>query len=243
MTSTTFDPAAAARYIADAHAKRQIFTNLPEAIAPRTIADAYAAQEALRSLWEPLYGPVAGWKIAVTTKVMQDLMGIHHPCGGMIYTKRMHRSPLRLKLSDHMHVVVECELGVRLKSTLNGKSTPWTAAEVRREVAAVLPAYELIEDRNAGVVLGDPMEVTPDRELNGLACRLETPSGIKTGVTDDPMGALAWVANLGIERGRPVQAGQVVITGSVVQTLPIAVGERFVFSIDTIGSIEMTATP
>lgn len=261
MTSTTFDPAAAARYIADAHAKRQIFTNLPEAIAPRTIADAYAAQEALRSLWEPLYGPVAGWKIAVTTKVMQDLMGIHHPCGGMIYTKRMHRSPLRLKLSDHMHVVVECELGVRLKSTLNGKSTPWTAAEVRREVAAVLPAYELIEDRNAvyketsalsliadaawnaGVVLGEPVVVTPDRELNGLACRLETPSGIKTGVTDDPMGALAWVANLGIERGRPVQAGQVVITGSVVQTLPIAVGERFVFSIDTIGSIEMTATP
>lgn len=260
MTSTTFDPAAAARFIADAHAKRQTFSNLPEAIAPRTISDAYAAQEALRTLWEPLYGSVAGWKIAVTTKVMQELMGIHHPCGGMIYADRMHRSPMHLRLSDHMHVVVECELGVRLKSTLSGKATPWTAAEVRREVAAVMPAYELIEDRNAvyketsalsliadaawnaGIVLGDPIVVAPDFELNGLACKLETPSGLKKGATDDPMGALAWVANLGIERGRPVEAGQVVITGSVVQTLPIAAGERFVFTIDAIGSIEIDAT-
>ena len=256
---TAFDPAAAARYVADAHARRERYRNLPDAIAPRSVADAYAAQEALRTLWEPLHGPVAGWKIAVTTKVMQELMGIHHPCGGMIYAKRIHRSPKRLKLSDHMHVVIECELAVRLGSTLGRKTAPWTATEVRREVAAVMPAYELIEDRNAvyretsalsliadaawnaGVVLGEAVTVTSERELDGIGCRLETPAGIKEGRTDDPMGALAWVANLGVERGRPVEAGQVVITGSVVQTLPIAAGERFRFSIDGIGSIEIDA--
>lgn len=256
---TAFDPAAAARFIADAHAKRERYRNLPDAIAPGTVADAYAAQEALRTLWEPLYGQVAGWKIAVTTKVMQELMGIHHPCGGMIHAGRIHRSPKRLKLSDHMHVVIECELAVRLKSTLAKKAAPWTAAEVRREVAAVMPAYELIEDRNAvyketsalsliadaawnaGIVLGEPTAVATDRELNGIACRLETPSGVKEGRTDDPMGALAWVANLGVERGRPVEAGQVVITGSVVQTLPIAAGEKFRFTIDGVGSIELDA--
>jgi 2-keto-4-pentenoate hydratase len=259
MTSTSFDAAAVAQFIAQAHEKRQTYRNLPAELAPRHVSDAYAAQEALRKLWEPIYGPVAGWKIATTTKVMQALMGIDHPCGGMIYSRRIHASPMHLNLSRHMHVVVECELAVRLKSTLAAKGTPWTAAEVRREVAEVMPAYELIEDRNAiyketsaltliadnawnaGIVLGKPITVSPDRELNGLKSRLETPSGVKEGATDDPMGALAWVVNLGVERGRPVQSGQVVITGSVVQTLPIAAGERFVFSIDGLGSIEMDA--
>ena len=259
MTSTTFDPTAAAHHIARAHEQREPFANLPEAIGPRTVADAYAVQEALRRLWEPVYGPVAAWKIATTTKVMQALMGIDHPCGGMIYTRRIHASPCAIELSGYMHVVIECELAVRLKSTLAPKGSPWTAAEVRPEVAAAMPAFELIEDRNAdykatraltliadnawnaGIVLGTPVPVPADRELNGLKSVLVTPAGSKEGMTDDPMGALAWVANLGIERGRPIEAGQVVITGSVVQTLPIAAGERFVFSIEGIGSIEINA--
>lgn len=260
MTSATFDPMAAARFVADAHARRERYRNLPEAIAPRTIADAYAAQEALRTLWEPVYGPVAGWKIAVTTKVMQELMGIDHPCGGMVYAKRIHASPMRLKLSDYSHVVIEFELAVRLKSTLGKKATPWTAADVRREVGTVMPAFELIEDRhavyketsalsliadaawNAGIVLGHPVELPPDKDLNGIACKLITPAGELVGRTDDPMGALAWLANLGVERGRPIEKGHVVITGSVVQTLPIAPGETFRFSIDGVGSIEIDAS-
>lgn len=259
MTTSSFDPVASARFVADAHARRERYRNLPEAIAPRSIPEAYAAQEALRQLWEPIWGPVAGWKIAVTTKVMQDLMGIRHPCGGMIYARRIHASPMRLKLADYQHVVIECELAVRLGSTLAGKAAPWTAAEVRREIAAVMPAYELIEDRNAvyketsalsliadaawnaGIVLGAPVEIPPDRDLNSVACKLVTPAGDKLGRTDDPMGALAWLANLGIERGRPIERGQVVITGSVVPTLAIAPGETFRFAIDGVGGIEITA--
>ncbi len=259
MSSAKFDAQAAARFIAEAHEKRDTYSNLRESIAPRTVADAYSAQEALRALWEPKYGPVAGWKIATTTKVMQALMGIDHPCGGMIYGKRIHVSPQKIRLSDYMHVVVECELAVRLKSTLAGKGSPWTASEVRREIGAVMPAFELIEDRkavyketralsliadnswNAGIVLGRPVEIGADFELNGRKAKLETGAGLREGATDAPMEALAWVANLGIERGRPIEKGQVVITGSVVQTLPIGIGERFIFSIEGIGAIELAA--
>src|SRR5690606_20745734 len=93
---TTFDPKAAAAFVAEAHRTRSAYRNLPPEIAPRTIADAYAAQEALRELWTPIYGPVRGLKIATTTKVMQELMGIDHPCGGVIYERRIHQSPARL---------------------------------------------------------------------------------------------------------------------------------------------------
>lgn len=254
----SFDPVAAARFIADAHVGRAPFQNLPETIAPRTIEEAYAAQEALRDLWAPLYGPVGGLKIATTTKVMQALMGIDHPCGGVIYSKRIHASPATIRLADYMHVVMECELAVRVGRTFESRAAPYTREEERAGVAEVMAAFELIEDRkadyksskatslicdnawNAGIVLGAPKKVAPDLDLNGLQGRLSNASGEHIGKTDDPMGALAWIANLAASRGKPLAAGQVVITGSLIPTLSIAPGETFAFEIDGIGSVRAT---
>ncbi len=255
----SFDPKAAARAIAEAHARRQDFRNLEGDLAPPTVGDAYAAQEALAEIWAPERGPVVGLKIATTTKVMQELMGIDHPCGGMIFERRVHASPARLKASDYIHVMVECELAVRLGRDLDGAAGTHTGENVRDAVQEVMAAFELIEDRNAvyketdaktliaddawnaGIVTGLPRRIPGDVELNGIAARLRV-DGVEraAGHTDDPMGALAWVANLAAERGRPLRQGMVVITGSVVATLPIAVGETFTFEIDGIGTCEMT---
>ncbi|HVY42530.1 MAG TPA: hydratase, partial [Hyphomicrobiaceae bacterium] len=95
---------------------------------------------------------------------------------------------------------------------------------------------------NAGIVLGAPVEVAADLDLNGIRGRLETGSDTREGLTDDPMGALAWLANLAADRGRPLEAGMVVITGSLIPTLPIPAGERFVFEIAGIGKVELSAT-
>ena len=254
-----FNPATAARFVADAHRARAAYQNLPDAIAPQSVADAYAAQEALRLAWEPLHGPVAGLKIATTTRVMQQLMGIDHPCGGVIYANRVHASPHHLRFSDYVHVVVECELAVRVGSTLPQRATPYSRDDARRAVDTIMPAFELIEDRNAsyretralsliadnawngGIVLGKAVKVPLEMELNGLKGRLQTGSGVKEGLTDDPMGALAWIVNLAADRGKPLEAGQVVITGSIIATLPIAAGETFRFEFEGLGGVEMTA--
>jgi 2-keto-4-pentenoate hydratase len=256
----SYDPKSAARFIADAHRTRAPYRNLPAEIAPRTIEEAYAAQDALVDLWQVTEGPVAGLKIATTTKVMQALMGIEHPCGGLIYARRIHASPAAINRGRFVHLVVECELAVRLGRDLPLRDKPYDRADVRAAVGAVMPAYELIEDRNAvyketaatsliadnawngGIVLGPESHVAAELELNGLTGRLLA-NGIEKGVgkTDDPMGALAWIANLGAKRGWPLKAGMVVITGSVIPTLPIGVNERFSFSIDGLGAVEMTA--
>lgn len=255
-----FDPKAAAQFIAEAHKSRAIYQNLPDAIAPSTVDEAYAAQEALRELWTPLYGNLAGLKIATTTKVMQQLMGIDHPCGGMIYEKRVHTSPAKIQRGNYVNVVVECELAVRMAKDLPTKASPYTREEVRAAIGSVMPAFELIEDRkavykeckaytliadnawNGGIVLGAPVTVPVEKELNGLQGKLDTGKEKRDGLTDDPMGALAWLATLAAQRNRPLQAGMVVITGSLIPTLPIDVGQRFVFEIEGLGKVEMTAT-
>jgi 2-keto-4-pentenoate hydratase len=255
-----FSPETAARCIFDAHAARAPYQNLPADIAPVTVDQAYAAQEALAELLIPRQGPVAGLKIAVATKVMQELMGIDHPCGGMIFARRIHTSPATLKLSDHINLVVEFELAVRLGCDLPKQSAPWTAESVKPAIDAVIPAFELIEDRhavykntnalsiiadncwNAGIVLGKAVAYRPDTPLAGIPGRLETNGRVThQGSTDDPLGTLAWIANLAADRGRPMTAGMVVITGSVIPTLPIAAGDKFVFHLDGIGSVEIIA--
>jgi 2-keto-4-pentenoate hydratase len=255
-----FAPADAARYLDEAHRARARYQNLPEAIAPKNFEEAYAAQEALVALWEPRLGPVAGRKIAVTTKVMQELMGIDHPCGGTIFASRIHRSPARIAKADYVNVRVECELGVRLGRDLPKQAQPYTRESARQAVGEVMAAFELIEDRhadyksskalsliadnawNGGIVIGAAKPPQPGSDLNGIGGVLKRNGKPEAaGKTDDPMGALAWVANLAAERGRPMKTGMVVITGSVITTVDIGPGERLDFALDGIGEASVTA--
>jgi 2-keto-4-pentenoate hydratase len=255
-----FSAAQAARFLDEAHRARARYQNLPDGMAPRNFEEAYAAQEALCGLWLPRLGAIAGRKIAVTTKVMQDLMGIDHPCGGMIFASRVHRSPAEIAKADFINVRIECELAVRLGRDLPKGPAPYTRESVRGAVGEVMAAFELIEDRNAdyksckalsliadnawngGIVLGAAMPPPAGSDLNGIAGRLKRNGREElAGKTDDPMGALAWVANLAADRGRPLTAGMVVITGSVVPTIDIAPGERLDFALDGVGEVAMTA--
>ena len=256
-----FSAAATAQFLDEAHRARAPYRNLPEPIAPTSFAEAYAAQEALCRLWEPRLGPVAGRKIAVTTKVMQQLMGIEHPCMGAVFASRVHRSPARIAKADFINVRVECELAVRLGRTLPKGPSPYTRESVRGAISQIMAAFELIEDRhadynsckalsliadnawNGGIVIGAPRSPPPGCDLDGIAGRLSRNGKEElAGTTDDPLGALAWVANLAAERGQPLAADMVVITGSIVPTIDIGVGERLDFAIDGVGEVTMSAT-
>ena len=98
----------------DARQRRAPYENLPDELRPGSLVEAYAGQEAYYRLAEPLYGAVGGAKIATTTKVMQQLMGITHPCGGAIFTNTIHRSPARLRNADFVNLRLESEIALQL---------------------------------------------------------------------------------------------------------------------------------
>ena len=62
---------------------------------------------------------------------------------------------------------------------------------------------------------------------------------IGAGKAEDPYATLAWLANLRAGHGRDLAAGMVVITGSVIPTFSIAVGDRAVFTVDGLGEAVM----
>ena len=253
--------AEAARYIHEAHRTRARYQNLPEAIAPSTVAEAYAAQAALCELWGSRLGPIAGLKIATTTRVMQELMGIDHPCMGTIFAARVYASPTTIAKADFINVRVECELAVRLGCDLPKSGVSYTRESVRGAVSEAMAAFELIEDRfadyksskalsliadnawNGGIVIGPAVPLPAGLDLDGIAGVLKS-NGKETGTgkTDDPLGSLAWLANQAAECGRPMTAGMVVITGSVIPTVDIAPGERLDFALDGVGETSLSAT-
>jgi len=140
---------AMARWLWQARQRRLPYRNLPDELRPASIAEAYAAQEAYYRLAEPVLGAVGGAKIATTTKVMQQLMGITHPCGGAIFSRTIHRSPAKLRAGDFVNLRVESEIALQLGADLPAAAAPWTRAAVAPAIAAAMPAFELIEDRNA----------------------------------------------------------------------------------------------
>src|ERR1700752_5424585 len=93
-----------AQWMWDARARRLPYRNLPDDLRPASIAEAYAAQEAYYRLAEPSLGAVGGAKIATTTKVMQQLMGIDHACGGAIFARTVHQSPATVRAADFVNL-------------------------------------------------------------------------------------------------------------------------------------------
>jgi 2-keto-4-pentenoate hydratase len=246
---------AMAQWMWQARARRLPYRNLPDDLRPASIAEAYAAQEAYYGLAEPIYGAVAGAKIATTTKVMQQLMGINHPCGGAIFSRTIHRSPAKLRAADFVNLRIESEIALQLGADLPASGAPWTPQTVAPAVAAALPAFELIEDRNAdyaktealslivencwngGIVTGTPKRVPLD-DLVGIAGRL-TLGGklIGEGAAEDPCATLAWLANHVAERGRDLKADMIVITGSLIPTVSIGPGQRAEFAVEGLGEV------
>ena len=179
----------ATRFLLEEHRARRPFSPVPTSFAPRTVDEAYVMQDAFATHLAVTQGPVAGYKIALTAPVMQQMAGFHEPVAGTILTQTIHHSPSTARSAAYMHLGVECEIAVQLGRELPATSAPWSRADVAEAVGTVMAAFELVDDRNAnyahladqmlsgiadnawnaGIVLGPP--VTAWRALDLAAVR------------------------------------------------------------------------
>lgn len=252
---------AAAQVIANARRARERVAALPSDIVPSDEAEGYRVQRAVHDLLLPQAGALVGYKIGCTSKVMQEYLGIPHPCSGGVFARGVHESGARLAADDFVCVGVECEIAVRLARDLLPSEAPFTAEWVMEAIAAYRPAIEIVDDRYvqwetlgaptlvaddffaAGCVLGaevarsaapDLLQVTGRALLNGL----EVARGSGADVLGHPAHALAWLANHLATEGKGLHKGQLVLTGSLVKTLWLKAGDRIVMDLSGLGKVE-----
>ena len=126
-----------------------------------------------------------------------------------------------------------------------------------------MPAFELVDDRgadysnlyflgvaadnawNAGVVLGaeraDWQSLDLENARGAMTINGE-PAGEGYGrdVLGHPLDALAWLANTLAGRGKELEAGMLVMTGSIVSTKFLNPGDEAAFTFEGLGDIRLS---
>ena len=261
MTPLAIDQAVAL-YVAARH-RRQRIAVLPDDCRPASLDEAYAVQAALNQRLADTHGAVCGRKIGCTTPVMQRYLEIAHPCAGALYEHRTLGAPATVPYADHWRPGVECEIAVRLGQSLPAGAAPFDRAAVADAVEACMAAIEIVDDRyddfraldtptliaddffSAGAVLGPPVTAWRGVDLakaGGAMAINGAQVGAGTGadVMGHPFEALTWLANHAAASGRPLQAGDVVLTGSVVETKWVEPGDTVHVEIEGLGEASVT---
>jgi 2-keto-4-pentenoate hydratase len=243
---------------------RQPFTGLP----PGDLDAAYDVQEALHPLLAAAgAGEVVGYKIALTSRTMQQMVGVDTPLGGALFSSLVQASPATVRPREFLRLGLECEVAVRLAADLPTARAPHTRESVAAAVDGCTPAFELVEDGkvdyqridaptlivdncwNGGVVLGGWVAGAPERWLDAAFADARTVlevdgEEIAAGRVRDAMGhpfeAVAWVANLLARRGQALRRGMMVMTGSSVRTVFPEAGQHARFRIEDLGTAELT---
>ena len=257
-----------ARRIFESNRARERFRPLRGADAPGSLEEAYGIQDEVHRLFETEagMGPLGGHKIALTSRAVQELCGVDQPAYGKVFAKTIRPSPASEKLSDYLRLGLEFEVAVEIARDLPSADLPWTRESIADYVAAVLPAFELIEDRDAdygdldaasiladrcwcaGVVLGPRVEDWQGLDLAAAPVELSwNGEVIERAVTGDSMGhpfeGLAWVANHLAGRGQALRKGEIVITGSALKTRFPQVGDSVVYRIEGLGEVSLSVEP
>jgi len=250
-----------ARHLHDAHARRSRFENLAGEFAVGSIDEAYRVQIALNKLWEGgPKGAIVGYKIALTSQAIRDLVGVDDPCGGAIFASTVHQSPATIALSNYVRLGLEFELAFRMGKDVP-TDTPLDAETIAPYVDAAMPAFEMIEDRDAdyssldaatlvadnawsgGMVLGTPSTAWKGLDLAttpvSLSFNGETETAVTGAAMGNPLTSLAYLATLLGEQGRSLKAGDIVMSGSTLATRFAKTGDHAIYTVEGLGSVEM----
>lgn len=251
---------AIAEGIASARLKRTpLQSPLPDAELHDEI-EGYRVQDEVHALLTADLGRQAGHKIGCTSTVMQQYLGIPHPCSGGIFAGGVHGSGVVLSFRDFVKVGVECEIAVLLGRDLAASATDFTADAVAEAIDAYMPAIEIVDDRYAdwhsigaptliaddffaaGCVLGKPVSRAAVPDLAAVIGRAvingrEVGRGTGADVLGHPHRALAWLAGHLAAQGKSLRAGEVVLTGSLVQTVWLRPGDSVEMELSYLGNV------
>jgi len=254
MTAATAATAAAVLYAArKAHA---VLGDPPGGVAD--LAEAYRIQEAFVALMEADDGPTVGWKVALTSPVMQQMCGVDHPCEGAVLRDRVQASPAACDTSRLGRLGVEAEIALTIGRDMPAAGGPYTAESAAASVASARAAIELVDDQNAdysaitairlvannslnaGIVVGPEVSDWRGLDLAGLRGAMlidgdVVAEGTGADILGHPLNAAIWLANSLNARGRMLRAGDVVMCGSFVRTQFPTAGQTVTCRVEGLG--------
>lgn len=254
---------ASAAWLLAQHDERARFRGIEPWPAAPDEAFAYAVQDGwLARRLARQSDVVAGYKIGLTTPRMQKLCRGDRPISGVMFQSTVRRAPSRVRASEYVHLGIESELAVRISRPLPDGTRPITRADVAAAVGEMAVAFELIEDRhadyatldwlwmaaenswNAGLVLGPSVAPRDVADLTGVLTidGAEVDRGSTRDVLGHPFDAVAWLADHLHARGKRIEPGHWISTGSIATIRFAEVGRIYRFTIAGLPPVELSVT-
>ena len=226
-----------------------------------SVDDAYAIQLAQTSVWVKDGAVVKGHKVGLTSAAMQRQMGVDTPDFGVLLDSMFVAEGVTCDISRFLQPRAEPEIAFVLGKPLAGPGV--TTAEAVAAIDFVLPALELIDSRIAdwkitlpdtiadngssgGLVLGSRPVKPENLDLSLTGCLLHRNGRlVDTGaggavLGGSPVNALVWLVNVLGERGASLEAGHVVLSGSVTAAIPVYPGDTISATFDRIGTVSIS---
>ena len=248
MSLTSADHETLGRALYDAMRTETAIKPLRETHPSITIEDAYQISRIMLSHRTVNDGEiVVGKKIGVTSAAVQEMLGVFQPDFGFLTDAMAYENNAEIPIAGNMiSPRAEGEIAFRLKSTLTG--TDNTEADVLAATKSIMPCFEIVDSRlenwqiaiqdtiadnaSCGVyVLGDS-EIDPnDVDLPSIKIDVSKngqplSSGLGSAVQGNPLTAVAWLANTLGGFGIDLEAGEIILSGSVVPLEPVKPGDR-----------------
>jgi 2-keto-4-pentenoate hydratase len=251
----------AARTLLDAYASRTPVPPLTATHPAMSVDDAYAIQLAQVTAWTSGGAVVKGHKVGLTSAAMQEQLGVDQPDFGVLLEDMFLPEGAVADITRFLQPRAEPEIGFVLGRRLAGPGV--SVAEAVAAIDFVLPALEIIDSRIADWKITLPDTIADNASSGGLVLgsRPVRPENVDLSLTGcllyrngrladtgaggavlggSPVNALVWLANVLGERGVALEAGHVILPGSVTAAIPINPGDTISATFDRVGTVGIT---
>jgi 2-keto-4-pentenoate hydratase len=253
---------AASEFLFDLRRTRQPVAALPADIVPRSLAEGYEVQTHLvRRLCEQHGSHPIGYKVACTSQLAQEALGVDGPFFGVMLSHSTHANGVTLSASDFTVRCAEAEFGFEMAADVPA-GPEYTADTIREFIAAAIPSIEIVDHRyHSWKTVGAP-SLAADNAIHGCwisgePCRDWRPidfashpvtltvngdrtfPGSGAAVLGNPLAVLAWLANTLPRHGHQLRRGDRVTTGVTTDIYLGNAGDRLAADFGALGRVQM----
>lgn len=262
MDQTTIHRIAMERF--KAWKNRDRFTQLLGANKPANMKEAYGIQSELYNIMrsQDRFTEFGGHKVALTSPAIQEMCGVDEPAYGAVFKEFIYKDNHLINMNDFIRFGIEFEVCFEIGKDVPLSDKPYDKENIAEFVVSAMPAFELIDDRDAdyahldaasiltdrcwcnGIVLGERTTDFGALDIGNLATRVlvngqSNDHGNTRDALGHPLNSVAFVANHLAQYGKQLKAGEVIMTGSALKTQFPKSGDTISYQVAGLGDVSV----
>ena len=250
----------AAQALRNAQSTGKFISPLRQSFKGLNIGDTYAVQKQNIDLELSQGARVVGAKIGLTSVAVRKQIGVDVPDYGLLLDNMEYSEGLPIPMSRLQQPKIEAEIAFVLGKDLDMPRP--TIIDIVQAIDYVAPAFEIVGSRiqnwdigltdtisdnasSSGYIIGTPLRRLEGLDLRDCAMTLvgDSSKGLVLSTGDgaaclgNPLNAVVWLSRVMSERGYPLKAGSLILSGALGPMVSVEPGETYIAHVDGLGDV------